>query len=54
MSNAIKYSPGGDPITIEAHMAEGEVVVVVEDRGIGVPEKDRDRVFTRYARGSNV
>ncbi|MBV8754304.1 MAG: sensor histidine kinase, partial [Hyphomicrobiales bacterium] len=21
---------------------------------IGVPEKDRDRVFTRYARGSNV
>jgi len=54
LSNAIKYSPGGDPITIEAHMAEGEVVVVVEDRGIGVPEKDRDRVFTRYARGSNV
>jgi len=54
LSNAIKYSPGGDPITIDARMEAGEVVVVVEDRGIGIPEKDRDRVFTRYSRGSNV
>jgi two-component system, OmpR family, sensor kinase len=54
LSNAIKYSPGGDPITIDARMEAGEVVVVVEDRGIGIPDKDRDRLFTRYSRGSNV
>lgn len=54
LSNAIKYSPGGDPITIDARVEGGEVVVVVEDRGIGIPEKDRARLFTRYARGSNV
>jgi two-component system, OmpR family, sensor kinase len=54
ISNAIKYSPGGGPITIGATAPAGEVVVVVEDRGIGIPEQDRGRLFARYSRGSNV
>ena len=54
LANAIKYSPGGGPITIGAAPEAGEVVVTVEDRGIGIPEQDRDRLFTRYSRGSNV
>src|SRR5262249_57035172 len=54
ISNAIKYSPGGGPITVGAGVEAGEVVVVVEDRGIGIPEQDRERLFARYARGSNV
>jgi two-component system OmpR family sensor kinase len=54
LSNAIKYSPGGGLIKIGAWTESGQVVVVVEDRGIGVPEKDRERLFTRYGRGSNV
>jgi two-component system OmpR family sensor kinase len=54
ISNAIKYSPGGGPITIGAAVEAGEVVVSVEDRGIGIPEKDRERLFARYSRGSNV
>ena len=54
ISNAIKYSPGGGPITIGAALEAGAVVVAVEDRGIGIPEQDRDRLFARYSRGSNV
>src|SRR5215470_2125611 len=54
VANAIKYSPGGDVITIVANSEAGQVVVTVEDRGIGIPEKDRERLFTRYSRGSNV
>jgi two-component system OmpR family sensor kinase len=54
VSNAIKYSPGGGVITIGAATEAGEVVVTVEDRGIGIPEQDRGRLFTRYSRGSNV
>jgi len=54
LANAIKYSPGGGPITIGAAPEAGEVVVTVEDRGIGIPEQDRERLFTRYSRGSNV
>jgi len=54
ISNAIKYSPGGGPVTVGAGVETGEVAVVVEDRGFGIPEKDRERLFARYARGSNV
>jgi len=54
LSNAVKYSPGGGAITIGAAVEAGEVVVVVEDRGIGIPTQDRERLFARYARGSNV
>jgi two-component system, OmpR family, sensor kinase len=54
LANAIKYSPGGGPITIGTAVEAGEVVVTVEDRGIGIPERDRDRLFARYSRGSNV
>jgi two-component system, OmpR family, sensor kinase len=54
LSNAIKYSPGAGAITIGVAVEAGEVVVVVEDRGIGIPPQDRERLFTRYARGSNV
>jgi signal transduction histidine kinase len=54
LSNAIKYSPGGGLIKIGARTESGQVAVVVEDRGIGIPEGDRERLFTRYGRGSNV
>jgi two-component system, OmpR family, sensor kinase len=54
VSNAIKYSPGGGPITIGAALEGGDIVVAVEDRGIGIPEQDRARLFARYSRGSNV
>src|SRR5262249_14349186 len=52
ISNAIKYSPGGGPVTVAAAVEAGEVVVAVGDRGIGIPEKDREGLFARYSRGS--
>src|SRR5262245_34187061 len=54
LSNAIKYSPDGGPIEISAAMESDAVVVTIADRGIGIPEQDRDRLFERYHRGSNV
>jgi signal transduction histidine kinase len=54
VSNAIKYSPGGGPIEISAGIDSGQVVVAIEDHGIGIPAKDLDRLFERYHRGSNV
>lgn len=30
------------------------VSVVVEDRGLGIPERDIERLFERYVRGGNV
>ena len=54
LGNAIKYSPTGDAIEVEATTRADEVSVVVADRGIGIPAGDLARLFERYHRGSNV
>ncbi|HUI97028.1 MAG TPA: ATP-binding protein [Xanthobacteraceae bacterium] len=54
ISNAIKYSPGNAPITIEARADGDDVIVSVADRGIGIPQSDIGRLFERYYRGRNV
>jgi two-component system, OmpR family, sensor kinase len=54
LSNAIKYSPGGGAVRITLRAEDGRHVVAVEDRGIGIPAADVDRLFERYFRGSNV
>jgi two-component system OmpR family sensor kinase len=54
ISNAIKYSPAGSPVEVVARQEPGRVVVKVRDHGIGIPERDRDRLFERYFRGSNA
>jgi two-component system OmpR family sensor kinase len=54
LSNAIKYSPDGGVIAVDAALAGEEVVVAVADHGIGIPVADLDRLFERYHRGGNV
>jgi two-component system, OmpR family, sensor kinase len=54
LSNAIKYSPHGGAIAVEAEVAAGEVRVRISDRGIGIPAADLVHLFERYHRGSNV
>jgi len=54
VSNAIKYSPSSGPIEVSAGIDSEQVVVSIEDHGIGIPAKDLDRLFERYHRGSNV
>jgi signal transduction histidine kinase len=54
LSNAIKYSPAGGTIEVTMETAPNQVVVVVADRGIGIPPSDLAHLFERYHRGSNV
>jgi len=54
VSNALKYSPKEAAVLVSAEIQEEQAVVRVEDRGLGVPEADRDHLFERYYRGSNV
>jgi signal transduction histidine kinase len=54
ISNAIKYSPLGSPIEVDAREDLGHLVVQVRDHGIGIPERDRKRLFERYFRGGNA
>jgi two-component system phosphate regulon sensor histidine kinase PhoR len=48
LHNAIKFSPAGGDVTVRARSAETEVVVSVEDQGLGIPRADLDRVFERF------
>ena len=54
LSNAVKYSPAAGLIQVGAAQFGSQTVVVIEDRGIGIPETDREHVFERYYRGSNT
>jgi two-component system OmpR family sensor kinase len=54
ISNAIKYSPAGSPIEVIARQEPGRLMVQVRDHGIGIPARDRGRLFERYFRGSNA
>jgi signal transduction histidine kinase len=54
LSNSVKYSPNGGVIAVSAHQAEGDVLISVADRGLGIPKADLANIFERYHRGSNV
>ena len=50
ISNAIKYTPDGGRITIEARCDAGKILISVADTGIGIPKEDLERVFDRFYR----
>ena len=54
ISNAIKYSPATSPTEVKARLDSGWLEVHVRDHGIGIPARDRVRLFERYFRGSNA
>jgi two-component system, OmpR family, sensor kinase len=54
LANAVKYSPNGGAILVEAAVIANEAVVSVTDGGIGIPSGDLSRLFERYYRGGNV
>ena len=50
LGNAIKYTPDGGHIRITAGAGADTVWMEVSDDGIGIPEKDRERIFDRFYR----
>jgi signal transduction histidine kinase len=52
LSNAIKYSPQGGVVSVDAREDEQVVRVQVRDEGIGIPESQHARIFTKFFRGN--
>jgi len=54
VDNAIKFSPMGARVEVRAEAGAGSdaarVLIHVEDRGIGIPRADQDRIFQRFYR----
>jgi two-component system sensor histidine kinase KdpD len=51
VENALKYSPEGSPIDISAELKGGKIVIAVADRGPGIEENERFRIFDKFFRG---
>ena len=54
LTNAIKYSHAGQLARFEIGRTETEIVCTVRDEGIGIPDADREWLFTAFHRGHNV
>lgn len=54
IGNAVKYSPAGGDVTVSLREVNNAVVIRVTDTGIGVPQGELDRVFSRFSRASNA
>src|SRR6516164_7462643 len=50
VSNAIRYTPSGGRVQIEAHHRRSVIVIAVRDTGIGISPGDLERIFDRLYR----
>ena len=51
ITNAINYSPSGQPVSVTQKLVRDNVVLIrVTDRGIGIAPEDQKRVFERFYR----
>jgi signal transduction histidine kinase len=54
LTNAIKYSPPGKQVVVEAAARRTSVTLVVRDQGIGMDEEDMKHLFTRFFRSKRA
>jgi two-component system sensor histidine kinase/response regulator len=53
LGNAIKFTPGGGTITIEARSSEDGVLLSVRDTGEGIPEEAFELIFQKFGQVEN-
>jgi two-component system, OmpR family, phosphate regulon sensor histidine kinase PhoR len=53
LDNAIKYSPGSPEIKISTKNTDKDIVVTVEDKGIGMSKSVQSKIFERFYRQSS-
>lgn len=54
VTNAIKYSPEGNPVLLSTTLERNTLRVQVVDHGIGIPEADQAHLFEPFFRAQNV
>ncbi|MDT3401646.1 PAS domain S-box protein [Mucilaginibacter terrae] len=50
LTNAIKYSPDSDRVDVHVSVGDTEVVINVQDYGIGIKPEEQDKIFNRFYR----
>jgi len=54
IDNAVKYTPAKGKVIVSLENNGKEVTISVKDSGVGIPEKQKERVFSKFFRGANV
>ena len=54
LSNAIKFSEENSTVTVTSDVAEGQAVIKVKDKGMGISEEDQQHLFSSFFRGKNA
>lgn len=49
--NAINYTPDGGQIVVRTGFRLGDILIEIEDNGIGIPADQHERIFSRFFRG---
>jgi len=50
LDNAVKYSPQGGKIIVTAEAEGKEMVISVADQGVGISDKEKERLFRKFHR----
>jgi PAS domain S-box-containing protein len=50
LSNAVKFSPDGGEVSVEVKARNRSLLIDVVDQGIGIPQEDLPRLFTKFYR----
>jgi two-component system sensor histidine kinase KdpD len=57
LENAARVSPPGQPLLVSAAAADGQLTILIGDRGPGIPEEQREKIFDMFysvSRGDRV
>jgi len=54
ISNAIKYTPAKGKVTLKAKIGEEFIEFTIVDTGMGIPEKDKEKMFHKFFRAENA
>ncbi len=50
LSNALKYGPASSTVILRAYRRDSKIIIEVEDNGLGIPTKLKNRLFTPFDR----
>jgi PAS domain S-box-containing protein len=54
LTNAVKYSPKADKVLVNCKIVHNNIVVSIQDFGIGIEENSLNKLFERYYRVDNT
>ncbi len=54
INNAVRYTPEGGIIRINAKRSNDKIIITIQDTGIGIPKEDLAKIFDEFYRSKNA